>query len=633
MAPPPSPAPPPGRRPPWPLLVPLALAALAYARALRGEFLFDDLHAVVRNPAARDLGSWARAAWGSLLGAGRPVTDLTYALNRAAGGLDPLGYHLVNLAIHLGVVVLAWRLARELLRLAGADRADGIAIAAAGLFALHPLQSEAVSYLAQRSEALASGLYLAALLLLLAAARRGRTPAGAAAALGALAVFALALGAKAVAVTLPAAWLLLAAMVPGPEGRAALGSWARRLALAAPLLLLDAAFAARTLAALSGRPDAGFSVPGAAGGSYPLTQGEVLLTYLRLLAWPAGQSVDWQFPLSPGLSDPAAVAAALGLLAIGAAAGILWWRARRRADAAGAAGRVAAFGVAWFFLLLSPTSSVVPLADVLAEHRTYLASFGVFLAVAVAGERLLARLPARRRAAAAAVLVGAAWAALGLALHRRNAAWESALALWSGEVARSPAAWRAHANLGYAHAQRGEDGAAVAEYRLALATLGPARPDLEAFLHDGLGMALLGAGRPQEARAPLERALALRPDDGEALSGLAVAAWKAGDPGEAGRWAARALALRPGDPDALQVQGAIRAAAGDLAGAREAFARAVRADPDDGQQWFNLGVVEAKLGRPDEACRAWRRALGGRASPLVREQAARAEAALSCASR
>lgn len=623
----PSPAPPPRERPPWPLLLPLALAALAYARVLHGEFLFDDLHAIERNPAARDLGNWMRAAWGSLLGAGRPVTDLTYALNRATGGLDPFGYHLVNLAIHLAVVVLAWRLAREILRLAGAERAGGIAVAAAGLLALHPLQSEAVSYLSQRSEALASGLYLAALLLLLGAARRGRTPAGLAAGLGALVAFALALGAKAVAVTLPAAWLLLAGMVPGPDGRASLGPWARRLALVAPLALLDAAFAARTLVALSGRPDAGFSVPGAGGGSYLLTQGEVLLTYLRLLAWPAGQSVDWQFPLSPGLSDPAAVAAGLVLLLIGAAAGVLWWRARRRADAAGAAGRVAAFGVAWFFLLLSPTSSVVPLADPLAEHHVYLASLGLFLAAAVAGERLLARLPGGRRAVAAVALVGAAWVALGLALHRRNAVWETRVALWTDAVGKSRDPWRAHLFLGHAWLERGDPAAAAREYRAALALLGGRYPDMQGRALQGLGTSLQRAGRAGDAVEPLRRAAELRPGDGGALASLAVALWKAGDREGAERAAARALRDDPDAGDALQVVGALRLERGDLPGAREAFARAVRADPDDGQEWFNHGVVSAKMGLMAEACDAWGRVDRSRATPAVREQAARARAA------
>ncbi len=151
------------------LALPLALALAAYARVLPGEFVYDDEHAVVRNPDTRDLATAARAAWAAFRTGGRPVADLTFAANRALGGLDPRGYHAVNLGLHLLAVVLLYLLARRLLGLAGAARARWQALAVAGLWALHPLGSQAVSYVTQRAEVLASALMVAALLAFLGA--------------------------------------------------------------------------------------------------------------------------------------------------------------------------------------------------------------------------------------------------------------------------------------------------------------------------------------------------------------------------------------------------------------------------------------------------------------------------------
>ena len=130
----------------WLLVLPLLLAAAAYARVLDGEFQLDDLQAVLGSPAARDLATALHRLPGALLRGGRPVADLTFALDHAVGGTAPRAYHLTNLAIHLGVVVLAHAFARKVLRLAGAASGPWTALAVAGLFALHPLQSQAVSY-------------------------------------------------------------------------------------------------------------------------------------------------------------------------------------------------------------------------------------------------------------------------------------------------------------------------------------------------------------------------------------------------------------------------------------------------------------------------------------------------------
>jgi hypothetical protein len=193
----------------------------------------------------------------------------------------------VNLALHLATVLIVGALALRVATLAGAERPRRIALAVAGLFAVHPLQSQAVSYVSQRAEVLASALYAATLLLLLApepGEGRGRAALPAAA----LVTFALGLAAKPIVLSLPAAYLAIrAAATPGgPRGSR------RDLAAVAAIGVAAGAFGAALLFALRGRPDAGFAVAGTTPWMYLLTQLRAVVVYLRLLAWPAGQSAD-----------------------------------------------------------------------------------------------------------------------------------------------------------------------------------------------------------------------------------------------------------------------------------------------------------------------------------------------------
>ncbi|MGB8930239.1 MAG: hypothetical protein WCC48_03190, partial [Anaeromyxobacteraceae bacterium] len=122
----------------------LGLTVLAYVPALGGELQFDDDLTV---PAEAPV-SWRDFLPAGLLG--RPLTALTFAFNRATTGLDPVPLHATNVAIHLAASLVAWLLARATLREAGHPRADGLAVAVAGLFALHPMQAQAVAYIVQR---------------------------------------------------------------------------------------------------------------------------------------------------------------------------------------------------------------------------------------------------------------------------------------------------------------------------------------------------------------------------------------------------------------------------------------------------------------------------------------------------
>jgi tetratricopeptide (TPR) repeat protein len=587
------------------LLLALLAATAAYARVLDGQLQFDDTEGIERNPALRDLAGFLQEQFLSgYARAGRPVVDLTMALNYRYGGLEPWNYHVTNLAIHLLAVLLVWIFTRRVAHLAGSAHGEWIASAVSAAFALHPLQSQAVAYVSQRAEVLASVFHLLTVLLLLDAEQRRPVPLRVATFLGAALAFALGLGAKAIVVTAPAAYLLVRAVACWtPQVGGTTASWRTRLWPAAPLLAAGLASSVATLGALSGHTDAGFDVPGVTPWQYLLTQSRVIVVYLRLLAWPAGQNVDWDVPVSSSLLEPAVAASATMLLAMLAGALVLLWRARHRRDAAGGALRMAAVGVLWFFLVLSVSSSVVPLADVLFEHRVYLASWGVFTAAASLGFLAWQRFAPERPLLLLAplMLVLAAWA---LAVHARNAAWETREALWRDAVEKSPEKARPYLSLGWAYRRSGRYADAVAQYQAGLARTRGDR-EMELKLLGNLAAALSFQARHAEAVQVLARGLSLAPERMDLLLNMGIAQAELGHDAEAEAYLSRAARLAPDDAWVLNALGAQRLVRQDAPGALALFERARALQPGFAEAHFNAGQALERVGRRQDACRAW----------------------------
>jgi protein O-mannosyl-transferase len=594
-------------RQPSPLLLalPLVFALAAYGRVLGGGFVFDDRSAV-RNLAVKNLAAQVRAFIPALFSGGRPVVDLSLALNYAANGPDGWGFHAVNIALHLATALLVFAFTVRVFEIAGVSRARGPALVVAGVFALHPLQSQAVSYVSQRAESLASALYLATLLLLLAAEDAASTPRRWLFWAGAYGTFLFGLGTKQIVVTVPLAYLLLTIAVPEKEQVTARISWPSRLAVLAPFLATAGWFVHQLMASVEGRRDVGAAVAGMTPWTYFLTQWKVVVIYLRLVFWPAGQCLDWSYPVTPHF-DAATILSGIGLAVIGSGALALLWRFRGEAGEGAAAARISGFGVLWFFLLLAPTSSFVPIVDVLVEHRVYLASWGIFAAAVMMVERTLARLREKRRRIMALSLLSVVWGTLALCLHSRNRVWQDPVALWTDVVTKAPGNARGHVLLAAAYQDRGDLEQAVPEYGMAL-KVAASHHDIfqEVYARLGLGAALVDLGRIDDGIAVIAGGLARDPPDPQILAGLSEAWWHRGDQVKAESFAERALAAKPDLGNALLVLGAARKARGDIEGAVDALTRAVRADPDGAISRLTLASAYAKLGRTGEACGVWR---------------------------
>ncbi len=520
----------------------IALAALVYANGVTGPFLADDHGFVIGNPAVEDPSLLLDGARIEALPVlpdlrhslkSRTFAYLTFALNHRLGGEAPMGYHLVNVAIHAAAGVLVYLLAGSLLALArrrasGAPPGpagaglDPAALAVAALFVVHPLQTSAVTYITQRFTSLVALLYVASVVAYLAG-RVAATRRAAAGWLGAsLLACVVAMKTKETAFTLPAA-LTLAEVVflEGP--------WRRRLATLVPFYATMAIIPATLWSAA---PAEGGVLDQAAGVSalmnlddtprlvYLLTQPRVVVTYLRLLLLPVDLNFDRDFPVSTSLLEPA-VLASLALLAALLALGFHLLARARRPGPAGPHLRVAGFGVLWFFGTLSMTSSVIPINDVINEYRVYLPSVG-FLLFAVHGAlgaaeawpRGRALLLGRAGGVALAGLVGA----LALATVARNEVWRDDVRFWEDVVRKSPDNVRAAGRLSEVYLRHGQFDAAIGTQEAMVRR----RPGLGRPRYF-LGKVYLSLGRLPEAVAELERARAVRDDKGEIHLALAWA--------------------------------------------------------------------------------------------------------------
>lgn len=515
-----------GRWIPWALVV---LGFLVLRGGFVAPFLYDDVGSLVENPSIRDLSdvSAVLSPPRDETVSGRPVLNLSFALDHARAGLDPRAFHVTNLAIHLAAALLLFGLARRTLareRMPAALRAAApeLAGAIAALWMLHPLQTASVTYLVQRASSLMGFFYLATLY---SAARAFDAERARGWTLLAVCACLLGVGTKEVTATAPLVVLLYDRAFVSPSLRTAL---ARHRALYAGLAATWLPLA--WLVAQAPRSgSAGFGFESVSPLAYFATQPGVLLHYLRLVFLPRPLVFHYDWPLAGGISDvllPGLVVAAL------LAASLIAWRRR---PALGFLGLGA-------FSLLAPTSLVPLVTEVAAEQRMYLPLASV-LALVVCGAWLgLSRVleDAWTRGMAGALLLGFALAGVGSLTAQRNRDYESVVSIWSSVIAVDPQDAMAQDSLGLALRRAGEPVQAL-PHALEAVRLQPSA----AGFRLNLGTILLDLQKPQEAEVELARAVELRPDDARAQNAHAVALAQLGRLGEARAGFERALELDP----------------------------------------------------------------------------------------
>lgn len=489
-----------------------ALCVAAYWPAVRGPFVYDDIFEIEGNPAIRRL--WP--PWEAMRSPGgfpaRPLPYYSFALDFAVHGLTPLGWHLTNLAIHIGNGLLVGLVVFRVLVIArGRDpgatavgRADLVAWGAATLWLVHPLASQPVAYVYQRIELLAATAILAALGCFLS----GRSPRMLVAT---VAISAAGMLCKETAAVIPPAVLLIDWLVvswrPDRPWRS-LGA-----ALAARPGLYTALSATLGVAAglvwLQRGSYRELTTPVWSPLAYALAQPGVILHYLRLAVAPVGQCFDWGWPATRSIT-----AALPGLAVLVGAVAAAGWCVPRRPLAAAA--------ILLFLLLLAPSSSVVPVNDVCVEHRMYLPLAVVVAAAAVATAAAVQPAPFGLIVAALALAT-----LLAGATSARATVYGSLLDLWTDTAVKAPHNQRALLWVGIAldEAGRHDDAFAAFGRTIAADPENPACARAHAFRAALLGRRGDLTGAVAEAR----RAVELDPEDGLSWVNLARGLYELGE--------------------------------------------------------------------------------------------------------
>ncbi|MGE5280620.1 MAG: tetratricopeptide repeat protein [Deltaproteobacteria bacterium] len=541
-----------------------ALGLLAYANVLKGAFVWDDEVLVAKDAYIRDFAHLKNIFSENILGGVkrlstfyRPLQILSYAVDFSVWKLDPFGYHLTNVLIH---VAAAAALYFFLMALVVPRRAS---LWAALLFVVHPVHTEAVSYVSGRADPLAAVFVF--LCLALYVRRRG-----APGVLVVLCSFA-ALLSKEIALLLPLMALLYHVCF---RVRVRWSGLACLVVPAAVVLVLRHAFSQH----IAGAMDVTMPLPARVPGAFA-----AYAQYLRLLVWPTGLHMEYGQPRFSWANPWVGAGIILFILTL-----VFVLRTRRRAP-------LLSFGAGWYLLTVAPVLNIFPVNAYMAEHWLYLPAAGFFLAAAVSAERFLEGRPAARPAVLGVVCT--AVLCLFALTVRQNRMWREPELLYESILAHAPASARLLNNLGNIYAgdpARREEAAAL--YARAIET----EPGMS-FSYFNLANLEKHQGRIQLAIDDYKKAIERNPAYVEAYSNLGVLYFGEGRYEEAAQILKAGADLNFAFPDIYHNLGNTYEKLGRHGEAIAAYGRALGIDPDFAPSFLSLAFVYFKSGDPRRA--------------------------------
>jgi len=582
------------------------VTAIVYVNSLAAPFLFDDWLFIGEDGVIRQ--AWKWDSWQYL---NRAFATWTLQWNHDLGrGFFAWQYRLTNVAIHIAAGLTLFGLVRRTLLLPateplsgltpaarrdqGQDRADWVAAAVALIWLVHPLQTESVTYVVQRYESLMGLFFLLTLYFTLRGAQSDKPRDWYIAAFVACCLGALS---KEVIAIAPLIVLLYdRAFLSGTWT----GAWRRRWPLYLALLLPVAflLFATRNLFVGDASSSAGFVMKDITAWEYLRSQPAVLLYYLRLALWPDRLILDYGWPVA---ESPLAIygLGAVILLLVGLS---LWatWRHPK----------LGFLGLS-FFLILAPTSSVIPIKDLAFEHRMYLPLAVVIVLAVLAVEQLLVRLklPVGVRVSAALVLIAVVAGGLSLRTMLRNRDYADSIVIWKQCIENNPSHPRPYRILADAYLKQ-DPVVAIAFYKEALAK----NPNIY-WLWIDLGNAQLKRKNIPEATQAYEQAARLEPKLIQAHVNLSRLRMRSGDFAGAVNAAEEGIRAKPGDAVALKQLAWLLATADDdeVRDGRKAIAILAQIPQNakriDIQYLEVLSAAQAEAGDYDQAVATAQRAL------------------------
>ena len=578
-----------------PLLTLLAVVVIfIYAETLSGPFIFDDRNNIRENPYIRisqlTLHNLASAAFDSP-SHHRPVANISFALNYYINGYNVVGFHAVNIIIHVITGLLLYFLVQTTFRTPALrsryEHYKWISFFTAALWLVHPLQTQSVSYMVQRMNSLAAMFYILSFLcyakLRLSPQERPKWGLVSGCILSGM----LALGTKQNAATLPFFLLLYEWYFFQNLSL----KWLKdHLALLAGLLFLLAVVA---LIFLGTEPLqkilAGYASRNFTPVQRLLTEMRVVIFYISVFLWPhpSRLNLDHDFALSYSLTDP--ITTLFSMLAIALLLAVAAILAKKQ--------RLISFGILWFLGNLVIESSIFSL-EIIFEHRLYLPSMMCSLIVVLLVYRWVKPAWLKPMILLSLTIVAALWT------YERNEVWRDRITIWEDCVKKSPQKARPYNNLGAALANDGQYSKAIEQYHKAL-LINPYYPNAYA----NLGFSLAKQGKLEESITQFLKALQLKPKDPEILSNLGVVLLLQNRPQEALKYLFEAVELNPHFAKAQSNLGVALNRRGRVQEAIDHYTIALKLDPDNAEAYNNLGVALANQGRFEEAIKQFSTAL------------------------
>ncbi|MFQ5901743.1 MAG: tetratricopeptide repeat protein, partial [Thermodesulfobacteriota bacterium] len=610
------------------LLIIAVVGFLSYSNTFNASFHFDDTSSITDNPSIKDLSN-IKAIW--QFTPTRFITYLSLAVNYHFGGLNLFGYHIVNLVIHILTAFLVFWFMRLILisvnpptpPLSKGGIKEGFVTLPSGLwivplfasllFVSHPIQTQAVTYIIQRTASLATFFYLLSMVLYIKT-RCGlrvtsyglnpqpatRNPQLKLLVLSLLSAV-LAMFTKETAFTLPIAIVLIDFYFFSP-------SWSRmkgRITSLFPFLLTI--FIIPFTMLITGKVEIGeigrlaSETQAITRWEYLLTQFNVVRTYVRLLFLPISQNLDYDYPISHTFFEGSTILSFL-LLVLIVFIGIRLFKRNR----------IMSFGIFFFFLALSVESSIIPLREIIFEHRLYLPSVGFVVVVSMGLFWFLEYLGKYRSTTSIRHyplylhmgLIFFITTAAGIATYQRNKVWRDELSLWSDVVEKSPKKARGYHDFGLAYYRLDRYKEAIKEYQTALQL----KPDYPKVYND-LGLASYGLRQYQKAIKEYKIALRLGPDFPKAHYNLGVVYYTLGRYQEAIKEYRMAIQIKPDYPEAHNNLGNVYNSVGRWQEAIQEYQITIRLKPDYPKAYNNLGNAYSRLGRWQEAIQEYQMAL------------------------
>ncbi len=591
-------------------LIIIVIGLIVYSNTFNVPFQFDDKSNIVENPVVKNLNNFL----GPLKGEGSAgyspskityLGSLSFALNYRLNGLDVTGYHVVNFIIHILNALLVYLLVILTFRTHAVRQATNkgetggfIALFSALLFLTHPLQTQAVTYIVQRLASLATFFYLLSLVMYIkwritSQNTEHRTLSSVIWYLGSVFSAVLAMKTKSIAFTLPLVAVLYELIFF--EGKIT-----KRLINLIPLLL--------TMLII---PSSIINLAGPAGDligdvsestkvqtsmsrwDYLLTQFSVIVKYIRLIFLPINQNLlHYQTRYNSFFDATVLLSFGFLLLLLSIAVYILFSRHSNHGL------RLVSFGIFWFFISLSVESSIIPIKELIFEHRVYLPSAGAFISITASLFLIANRFKDKWPQGKNAVIAVLAFIIiiLSAATYSRNIVWQDDVTLWEDVVKKSPDHPVGLNNLGEAYAGKGQLDKAIDCFNRAIVIY----PKL-AEAYSNIGIAYSRKGQPDKALFFFNRLVAIRPDYFKAYYNLGKIYGQVKQFDKAIYNFNKAIALNRYHAESYNYLGLAGFITGDIDKAIEQYLKAVRLKPEYAEAHYNLGVAYSKKGLLSEA--------------------------------